>query len=165
MNRKTKVFKIACYLNLSCILIVVGTFLYQTNDQRFTSQDFLDLSWIFIAILIYTFNFYYGTKMIYIIAKALNVSTINQKIRKAFFILEIIATLFYSFLVYYAVLKFRIDRFIPVTIYNISDLLVIICLFTGYISSVTRIFLTKAIVQQIDLQLSSFVDDIGTHTT
>jgi hypothetical protein len=165
MNKKIRIYKTASYINLFSVLIFFGILLYELRLLYFielNADDLLGLLLILLIFIIFAGNFYYALKLISHLKKKSNSTSINNRLRLSFFIFEILLGIIYTLFIFYTILKVRWSNIWPILTYdNLSRLIVLVCLFTGYFSSLCRIFLTKHILKKITLQDKEFIEQLG----
>lgn len=165
MDIKIKIYRISCYVNLMSVLLVTGLIFYETNPLRAAyrgnTEDVVALLIFALIIITYIGNFYYGTRLAGSFTDELITLKLNNNIRLTFYIFEIIVALFYSILIYYLIVRFRSRLFWPIRTDNLLRIISFLCLWAGYLSSLTRIFLTRHLLRQVSLQDKLHIERIG----
>jgi hypothetical protein len=165
MSQKVKIFKIACYVNLFSILVFLGIFVYEIglkDSTPFTTDDLLGFLIMFLILGIYAGNFYFGFKLLSRCNKEINPVKPNNTIRKIFFFLEILLAIVYSIFIYYTLKQVKWNNIWPIDNYiNLSRLIVLVCLFAGFLSSLVRLALTSLLLKIIALKDKHFIEQLG----
>lgn len=164
MNPKVKTFKAACYINLFSLLIFLGIAFYEIgldSSPKITFEDLLGFILLFLIIAVYAVNFYYGIKLTSRFNKELNTRKPNTKIRITFYILELILTILYSIFIYYTIQQVKLWTIWPISFDNISGVIVLLCLYAGYLSSIIRLVLTRSVIKIIAFQEKQFIEQFG----
>jgi hypothetical protein len=165
MNLKAKVFKIACHVNFFSIVIFLAIVLVEfglPHSSRFSNEDVIGSSILFLVLAIYTANFYYGLKLTSRLNKEINTVKSNNTIRVIFFILEILVAIVYSILIYYIIKQIKWSNIWPINNYvNLSRFSVLVCMFSVYLSSLIRLSLTKSVLRTIALHDKQLIELIG----
>jgi hypothetical protein len=168
MNWKIRIFKAVSYINLSSMLIFLGIFLYELDYLNLKQLSFDDLLGFLLLLLIFVIfggNFYYASKLTSRFNKEMNTIRYNNKIRLTFFILEILLAIVYSIFIFYTILQVKWSNIWPIVTYqNLTRLIVLVCLFTGYLSSLLRLFLTRSILIIITQQDKQFIEQLGKYS-
>ncbi len=169
MNRKAKIFKLACYLNLFAVtgmtasiflrLYLSTTTLYYTL-RGFTDMDIIGSVILLIIASVYVINYYYGIKLVFLLSKEVT-GKFHVGRRIVFWIFEMIIAIFYSLLIYEMISTIRPNVYFPLTVYNLVALFFTICFLLGYLSSLTRIFLTWAVIRLVRGKDRSVIEQIG----
>lgn len=164
MNPKVKTFKAACYINLFSLLIFLGIAFYEIgldSSPRITFEDLLGFILLFLIAAVYAGNFYYGIKLTSRFNKELNTRKPNNKIRITFYILELIVIILYSIFIYYTIQQVKLRTIWPINVDNISRVIVLLCFYAGYLSSVIRLVLTRSVIRIVALQDKQFIEQLG----
>lgn len=170
MNQKVTLYRIACYVNLYSIIIMLVIIIYRliptsfTKDGKFIGReiDILGFGLLFVIFIIFLINFFYGIKLIARFDKAQEHITFNNGLRILFFILEIIVAFIYSVGIYQIISGFELIRFWNLPIVElIIYVFMHLCLITGFLSSLIRIILTRYVLKQAKLLVKSDIDIIG----
>ena len=165
MNLKVKVFKTANYVNFFSILIFTAIASFEvgfSDSTQLSQEDFIGFLMLFLILIVYTGNFYFGLKLSSRINKETNVAKPNNTIRIIFVILEILLAIMYSVFVYYTLIQVKWTTIWPINSYaSLSRLIVLICVFSGYFSSLIRLLLTKAVLKIIALHYKQLIEQIG----
>ncbi len=168
MNRKIRIFKVASYINLCSVLIFLGIVFYEVGYLNLTQLSFEDLLGFLLLLLIFVIfggNFYYASKLTSRFSSEINTTRFNNKIRLTFFILEVLLAILYSIFIFYTILQVKWSNIWPIVTYqNLSRLIVLVCLFTGYLSCLLRLFLTRSILRLIALHDKQFIEQLGKYS-
>ena len=150
------------------MLIFLGILLYELRYLHLTELSFEDMMGfllLFLFVAIFAGNFYYALKLTSRFNKDANTTGFNNKIRLTFFILEILLAIVYSIFIFYILLQVKWSNIWPISTYqNLSRLVVLVCLITGYLSSLLRLLLTKHILSKIALHEKEFIEQLGEYS-
>ncbi|MBN8698060.1 MAG: hypothetical protein J0L54_00530 [Chitinophagales bacterium] len=126
-----------------------------------TSTDIIFSGLFCLAISLYLINSYWGIKLVTYLDRG-TIEKMNYNSRKVFWFLEILAGIGYTALIYVMVTELRISGFWPLNSFNIVRVVFVISFSCGYISSLTRIFLTWPMINMAKRKAGLFIEQIGT---